>query len=210
MRIKALLPLLALLLGACGTAAGPGEATTSAPAPSWVRLEPAADCAAPIEPPTLPGVIPGEAELDPATGLHVTGEPMEVDLGTWRLEVTGRVDRPLRLAYDEVRCLPKVQAAPLLDCPGFFVDAATWAGVPLQAILDEAGVAVGAEAARIVAADGYSLWVELTPENLQAVFLAYEVDGDTLPALHGFPLRLVWPGHAGGDWVKWVVGIEVA
>ena len=74
MRIKALLPLLALLLGACGTAAGPGEATTSAPAPSWVRLEPAADCAAPIEPPTLPAVIPGEAELDPATGLHVTGE----------------------------------------------------------------------------------------------------------------------------------------
>jgi DMSO/TMAO reductase YedYZ molybdopterin-dependent catalytic subunit len=214
MRTRVLLPILALAVAGCGgtgafadsAASSPGVPSTTT---SWVTLGTTADCAAPITVPTLPAVIPGEAELDPATGLHVTGDPVEVDLSTWRLEVTGRVDRPLRLTYDELRCLPKVEASPVLDCPGFFVDEATWAGVPLRDILELAGVQEGATQARLLAADGYNLWVELTPETLGSAFLAYEVNGATLPALHGFPVRFVWPGHEGWNWVKWVVAIEV-
>jgi DMSO/TMAO reductase YedYZ molybdopterin-dependent catalytic subunit len=214
MRTRMLLPIVALAMAGCGApGAFAGSATSSPGVPSttssWVTLGTAADCAAPITVPTLPAVIPGEAELDPATGLHVTGDPVEVDLSTWRLEVTGRVDLPLRLTYDELRCLPKVEASPVLDCPGFFVDEATWAGVPLRDILELAGVQEGATQARWLAADGYNLWVELTPETLGSAFLAYEVNGATLPALHGFPVRFVWPGHEGFNWVKWVVAIEV-
>ncbi|MFH1331258.1 MAG: hypothetical protein ABIJ48_11475 [Actinomycetota bacterium] len=43
---------------------------------SWVLLSTPADCAAPIAVPTLPAVIPGEAEIDPDTGLQVTGTPV--------------------------------------------------------------------------------------------------------------------------------------
>jgi DMSO/TMAO reductase YedYZ molybdopterin-dependent catalytic subunit len=196
MRTRMLLPILALAVAGCGgpgafvgsAASSPGVPSTTT---SWVTLGAAADCAAPIAVPTLPAVIPGEAELDPATGLHVTGDPVEVDLTTWRLDVTGRVDRPSSLTYDELRCLPKVEAWPVLDCPGFFVDEATWAGVPLRDILELAGVQEGATQARLLAADGYNLWVELTPETLGSAFLAYEVNGETLPALHGFPVRFV-------------------
>jgi len=213
MRWKMLLPVLGLALAACGSldgASGPAPAgSTTAAASSWVSRPTAADCAAPITPPTLPAVVPGYLEVDPSTGLHVTGTPVEVDPATWRLEVTGLVERPLSITYDELRCLPKVQAAPVLDCPGYFQDEATWAGVPLQEILDQAGALEGATEVRLVAADGYTFEVGLTPDTLQTAFLAYELNGNTLPALHGFPVRFVWPGHEGWHWVKWLVGIEV-
>jgi DMSO/TMAO reductase YedYZ molybdopterin-dependent catalytic subunit len=210
-RWKMLLLVLGLALAACGSPAT-GVAPNGEQAAgdgSWVSLPAAADCAAPITVPTLPAVIPGYTEVDPSTGLHVTGTPVEVDPVTWRLEVTGLVEHPLSLTYDEVRCLPKVQAAPVLDCPGYFQDEALWAGVPLAEVLGRAGVLAGATGVRLVAADGYTFEVELTPETLQTAFLAYELNGDTLPVLHGFPLRFVWPGHEGWNWVKWLIGIEV-
>jgi DMSO/TMAO reductase YedYZ molybdopterin-dependent catalytic subunit len=211
MRWKMFLPVLALALAACGSP-DTGVAPTGADAAgdgAWVSLPTAADCTAPITVPTLPAVIPGYTEVDPSTGLHVTGTPVEVDPATWRLAVTGLVDHPLSLTYDELRCLPKVRATPVLDCPGYFQDVATWAGVPLQEILEEAGALEGATGVRLVAADGYTFDVELTPETLQTAFLAYELNGETLPVLHGFPVRFVWPGHEGWNWVKWLVGIEV-
>ena len=213
-RTLTLLVLTGVLAG-CGApgfvteASTPGDGATSPSTfPSWVPLGVAADCAAPITAPTLPAVIPGEAELDPDTGLHVTGTPVEVDPATWRLEVAGLVDRPLSLTYDELRCLPRVEASPVLDCPGFFEDRATWTGVSLREVLERAGIREAATRVRLTAADGYALEVDLTPETLESAFLAYEVQGETLPALHGFPVRFVWPGHDGFFWVKWLVRIE--
>ena len=159
--------------------------------------------------PTLPEEIPGYTGVDPETGLHVTGTPVEVDIETYRLEVTGLVDHPLSLTYDELRCLPKVQATPELVCPGYFVDVATWAGVPLREVLRLAGVGEGATSLRLIAADGYSHRIDLTEDVLAGAFLAYELEGEALPVLHGFPVRFVWPGHSGNDWVKWLVAIEV-
>jgi len=163
----------------------------------------------PITTPTLPEQIPGYTEVDPATGLHVTGAPIEVDLSTYRLEVTGRVERPLSLTYDELRCLPKVEASPELVCPGYFVDVACWAGAPLREVLEAAGASNAATFLRLLSADGYSQSIELSEDLLAAAFLAYELEGDPLPILHGFPVRFVWPGHSGNDWVKWLVAIEV-
>ena len=45
----------------------------------------------------------------------------------------------------------------------------------------------------------------LNPNN----FLAYELAGKTLPVLHGFPLRAVFPEHDGYLWIKWLIEIEV-
>jgi len=163
----------------------------------------------PITTPTLPEQIPGYTEVDPATGLHVTGTPIEVDLSTYRLEVTGRVERPLSLTYDELRCLPKVEASPELVCPGYFVDVACWAGAPLREVLAAAGASDAATSLRLLSADGYLKSIELSEELLATAFLAYELEGEPVPILHGFPVRFVWPGHSGNDWVKWLVAIEV-
>ncbi len=192
-----------------------------APAPESVSVTPtrplsvavtatAAPCTLPtVIPPTPPAVIPGYTELDKTTQLHVTGEIPELDFATYRLVITGSVATPLSLTYDELRCLPKREVSPLLVCPGFFEDEATWAGAPLYLLLERAGVAPGATRLRLRSADGFSTLVELDavrdPDNI----LAYEWEGEPLPALHGFPLRAVFPKQLGDAWVKWLVEIEV-
>lgn len=164
---------------------------------------------APIVVPT-PAPDPGYTRLDPSTGLHVTGKMQLVDLDTYRLRVTGKVERPLELTYDQLRCLPKVEASPDLECPGFFIDrGATWAGVPIADVLDLAGVQDGAQEIEFVSADGYKTSLELERALDRANFLAYEWEGEPLPRLHGFPLRVVLPGLYGGRWAKWVVEIVV-
>jgi DMSO/TMAO reductase YedYZ molybdopterin-dependent catalytic subunit len=159
--------------------------------------------------PTAPAETPGYTELDQDTGLHVTGTAQEIDLESYRLEVSGLVDHPLSLTYDDLRCLPKVEATPILECPGFFVDEATWAGAPIREILALAGVQEEAKNLELVGADGYSRLVPLSEELYETAFLAYEWEGEPLPILHGFPVRAVLPGVGGGYWIKWLVGIKV-
>ena len=67
-----------------------------------------------------------------------------MDLESYRLRVTSRVERPLAPTYDEPRCLPRVETRAKLVCPGFFVDEATWAGAPTDEVLALAGVQEGA------------------------------------------------------------------
>ncbi len=162
----------------------------------------------PVVVPT-PAPDPGYARLDPSTNLHVTGKPQLLELDTYRLRVTGKVDRPLDLTYDRLRCLPRVQASPLLVCPGFFTDQATWAGTPIAEVLALAGVQDGAQSVEFTSADGYETSLSLPQALDRANFLAYEWEGQPLPRLHGFPLRLVLPGMEGNQWNKWVVAITV-
>jgi DMSO/TMAO reductase YedYZ molybdopterin-dependent catalytic subunit len=162
----------------------------------------------PIVVPT-PAEYPGYTSLDPSTGLHVTGRADPVDLTTWRLRVSGLVDHPLELTYDEIRCLPKVEASPNLVCPGFFMDKATWAGAPIADVLALAGVQAGAQKVEFVSVDGYRSSLSLEEALDRANFLAYEWEGEPLPHLHGFPLRLVIPTADGGRWAKWLVELRV-
>lgn len=175
---------------------------TGAPSPSPCVLEP-------VVVPTRPAETPGYTQLDPDTGLHMTGTAQEIDVESYRLQVTGKVDHPLSLTYDDLRCLPKVETAAILECPGFFVDEATWSGAPIQEVLALAGVQEGATDLRLVSADGYSRLVPISEGLAETAFLAYEWEGEPLPILHGFPVRVVLPGISGGSWVKWLVAIEV-
>ena len=159
--------------------------------------------------PTRPAKIPRTNELDVTTGLHMTGDVQQLDLATYRLKVSGKVDHPLSLTLDELRCLPKVTAAPALVCGDFFTDVATWSGAPIEEVLKLAGVQSGATSVVLDGADGYSTSVPLEEALKPQNFLAYEWEGQPVPILHGFPLRAVFPDLGGSAWVKWLVGIEV-
>jgi DMSO/TMAO reductase YedYZ molybdopterin-dependent catalytic subunit len=166
----------------------------------------------PIQVPTLPSVIPEYTELDRVTGLHMTGTVQEIDFPSYRLRVTGLVEQPLSLHYDELRCLPKVTANPPLTCTGIFedfTDIANWSGVPLFEILKLARLLPQAKSVSLISADGFKedIPIEdaLNPEN----FLAYEWEGQPIPVLHGFPVRAVFPNKIGSFWVKWLVEIKV-
>jgi DMSO/TMAO reductase YedYZ molybdopterin-dependent catalytic subunit len=211
------------LAAATATALTPPTATAREPAPSHtpapsdtpepsdtpVPSTPALSCSlSPVAAPTA-APYPGYAQLDPYTGLHATGETQVLDLETYRLRISGLVDRPLELSYDEIRCLPRIQDRPLLVCPDTFEDRATWAGASLRDVLKLAGVQAAARQAEFVGADGYRVTLPLERARQPANFLAYEWEGEPLPRLHGFPLRAVMPAEIGGYWVKWLVEIRV-
>ncbi len=147
--------------------------------------------------------------LDEATGLHNTGTPVEVDIDTYRLVVTGKVDKELSLTYDEILGLPRVTGDPDLVCPGYFVDKATWSGAGLKSILDLAGVQSDAVSVRLNGADGYHSKVDMDVALASDSFLAFELDGKTLPVSQGFPLRAVFPNEEGSHWIKWIVELVV-
>jgi len=163
----------------------------------------------PVVAPTPPVEVPGYAQLDESSGLHVTGGMQVVDLISYRLQVTGKVDRPLELTYDDLRCMPKKAVRCTLVCPGFFEDQGTWAGAPLKQILDEAGIQQGATALRLVSADGYAITVPIEAALADDNLAAYEWEGKPVPILHGFPVRAVFPALDGNTWAKWLVEIEV-
>ena len=181
----------------------PGAATSPEASPTR--------CLAPaITPPVMPAEIPGYTQVDPATGLHMTGTVQQIDLASYHLKVTGKVDRPLSLAYDELRCLPRIECTSCtLICPGFFTDRATWAGAPLAYVLKLAGIQDGASQVTLVSADGYTTPLTLNEALSEDAMLAYEQNGQPLPILHGFPVRAVLPSQAGGKWAKWLVEITV-
>lgn len=167
-------------------------------------------CALPtVVAPTPPAVIPGVAELDPSTGLHVTGKAQTINLANYRLEIDGMVDYPLKLSYDDLRCMPKIEVRTTIVCKGNFEDTAVWAGASLQYILELAGVQPQAENIRLIGADGYSPSVSLTDAMSGRSFLAYEWEKQPVPILHGFPVRAAFPGLLGANWVKWLIKIEV-
>jgi DMSO/TMAO reductase YedYZ molybdopterin-dependent catalytic subunit len=61
-----------------------------------------------------------------------------IDLGAYRLKVTGEVNLPLSLSYDDILRFPSITEDVLLICPGFFANHGRWTGIPLETLLDKA------------------------------------------------------------------------
>jgi DMSO/TMAO reductase YedYZ molybdopterin-dependent catalytic subunit len=134
-----------------------------------------------------------------------------VDVARWRLTVGGSVTRPRRLSLTQIKALPVIEHAVLLICPGAFAYYARWRGASLLAILEQAGVSPQATHVDVSGPAGESSRTErFSMEQVRSdkVFLAYGVNGQTLPEKHGFPLRLVAEDEVGSRWIKFVDKIE--
>ena len=158
-----------------------------------------------------------------------------IEAARWRLRVGGLVRRELELDLARLRSLPARTVRVTMECAGngrarlrprpvsqpWLVEAvgtADWTGVPLRAVLDEAGVDASAVEVVFTGADhgiergveqDYQRSLPVTEAAGEDVLLAYEMNGTALPPQHGFPLRLVVPGWYGMAHVKWLVGIEL-
>lgn len=148
-------------------------------------------------------------QLTPIEKLHITGVAQDVDISQYRLTISGLVEKPLSLTYQNILEYPSVTEVGIIDCPGFFMDVAEFMGVPLSAILAEAGLTSGASQVTFYAIDGYQQKLSLEDVNEYSVFLAYKVNGQTLPPEHGYPLRVANAGSIGATWVKWLESIKV-
>jgi DMSO/TMAO reductase YedYZ molybdopterin-dependent catalytic subunit len=148
--------------------------------------------------------------LDEYEGLHITGEPIDVDIKTYRLEIAGAVDKTLSLTFDEVKNLPAVRIYSELDCPGFFIDKGYWTGVKILDLLDMAGLKENAKRVEFSAIDeSYSQILALEEIQPEGFLIAYEFNDKEFSKYHGFPLRVVAKGLPGSIWVKWLGKIEV-
>ncbi|QND42797.1 sulfite oxidase [Rhizobium leguminosarum bv. viciae] len=153
-----------------------------------------------------------------------------IDEKNWSLEIGGHVKKPLKLTLADIKARPRQEVVFTVECSGnhgfpFFtggIGNARWAGTPLAAILQEAGVLdngievvfFGTDGSEVINRDikmqqnfarSMSLADAMNPENL----LCYEMNGAALPTPNGFPLRLIAPGWYGIANVKWLKAIEV-
>ena len=134
-----------------------------------------------------------------------------VNLDQWRLEVTGKVKKPLKLSYAQLLKLPSIERNVLLICPGFFTNHGRWKGIAVSHLLEMARADAGITHVSFRGPAGRYAKTERFPiEELHSakIFLAYGVNGKTLPVKHGYPLRVVAEDHYGDEWVKYVHRIE--
>jgi len=144
--------------------------------------------------------------IPPPTTFYGEGAPA-IDYVSWRLEVSGRVARPLSLDRAGLSTLGEVDQESVLDCTSGWVMRTSWRGTPLRAVLDAAGAGPDVSAVRVRSMTGWM--VQLERLDLDEALLATHVAGEPLPAANGAPLRLVVPRRRGLDWIKWVTRIEV-
>ena len=137
-----------------------------------------------------------------------------VDVGSWRLRVSGAVDAPFELTYDELLALPRTEQHATLECisnpvGGDLISTATWTGVSLASLLERAGVQAGAVEVVSRAIGGYSDSLPLADAMRPVTIVAVGMNGRVLPRAHGYPARLLAPGYFGMKQPKWLEELEV-
>jgi len=166
---------------------------------------------------------------------HLSGLPTRIAPATYRLAIGGHVGTPLSLSLAELkRDFPLQEVVAVNQCSGnsrgFFeprvgggqlghgaMGNARWSGVPLKALLDRAGVREGARQVTFNGLDNppsdaipdYIKALDLDHARDGDVLVAFAMNGEDLPFLNGYPLRLVVPGYYGTYWIKHLSEINV-
>jgi sulfane dehydrogenase subunit SoxC len=182
--------------------------------------------------------LPLEALRHPITpaGLHyllIHYDIPTVDPVSFRLEITGAVERPLTLSLDELRRRERLDKPITFECAGNgralleprpvsqpwlteAVGTSEWGGTPLAPLLEEVGASHNAIELLfsgldkgIEGGEPQSYERALPIQEAREAILAYDMNGEPLPPQHGFPLRLVVPGWYGMQNVKWLTRITV-
>ena len=160
--------------------------------------------------------------------------PAPIDAGAYRLAVNGRVAKPLQLTLADLLKLPQCTVPATIECTGngraFYtpkvpgiqwqrgaIGNAEWSGPAVADVLKLAGADASAA---FLESDGADTGVASTPDFIRAfpmkkavdpaTILALRMNGQPIPDIHGFPVRLIVPGWDGTSFVKWVVRISAA
>ena len=132
----------------------------------------------------------------------------------FRLRIEGLVENPLTLGLNELKAMEDKKEYVTLECignpvGGNAISNALWEGVTLRKVLEKAKPRPGIVKAAFFAAEGYTDSIPFALALSEDVFLAYHMNGDPLPPVHGHPLRVVVPGIFGMKNVKWLTKIEL-
>ena len=157
-------------------------------------------------------------EVTPVADFYVVSKNFSdpvVDAAGWSLSIHGLVDRPQRLTLDALRAMPQTAEYVTLECisnnvGGPQISTGQFGGTPLRDDLSAAGVQPAATLVAFRSVDGYteSLPLALVSSSPE-ILLALTLDGSPLPSPHGFPARVLVPGHYGMKGPKWLQDIEL-
>jgi DMSO/TMAO reductase YedYZ molybdopterin-dependent catalytic subunit len=164
---------------------------------------------------------------------HLAGIP-EVDAATWRLAVGGDgANSQAELTFDDLKRMPSTEIVAVNQCSGnrrgLFqphvagvewgygaMGCARWKGARLKDVLDKVGIKKEAIEIVLDGADGPVF--DKTPDFVKSIpvskameettLIAYEMNGEPLPHLNGFPARLILPGWTGTYWTKHLTSVR--
>jgi len=188
-----------------------------------------------VAPPKVAGPVqklpplPASARLDNVAGISPFYTPdgrfYRVDTAVvvprvttqeWKLRIHGMVDKPIDINYEDLLSRPQLQRDITIVCVsesvgGGYIGNARWQGARLADLLREAGVHPGAS--QIVMRDAHGMALGVSTEAVmdgRDALLAVKMNGQPLPAEHGYPVRVVVPGLYGYvSACKWVVDMEL-
>ena len=152
----------------------------------------------------------------------------DIDPANHRLMIHGLVEKPLVFTMEDIKRMPRENRIHFLECAANsgmewrgsqlngcqfthgMVHNVMYTGVPLKAILAEAGLKPKAKWLMLEGADSSGMNRSLPLEKaLDDVLIAFAMNGEALRPEQGYPLRAVIPGWEGNLWVKWLRRIEV-
>lgn len=154
---------------------------------------------------------PGQVETRrfPVVGERVPS-PEALDLDRWRLEVGGLVRRPLSLTHAEVLAAATDELRADIHCVTSWSRLGmTFTGMPLQRVLDRAGVDPTAGFVRFEAYSPRRHDTSVPIDLVDEIWLVHSVDGEPLEIEHGWPLRTLLPSRYFYKSLKWVHRVEL-
>jgi sulfite dehydrogenase (cytochrome) subunit A len=165
---------------------------------------------------------------------HLPNIPQQVDANAHRIAVAGEVTTPLSLSLDDLAKLPAVEVSAVNQCSGNgrglssprvpggqwlngAMGNALWTGVRLRDILDRAGLKASAKQVQFDGLDAgvfpgtpkFRKSLDVDVARRDDIIVAYAMNGEALPVLNGYPVRLIVPGWYSTYWVKMLSTITV-
>jgi DMSO/TMAO reductase YedYZ molybdopterin-dependent catalytic subunit len=196
----------------------PGVAAPAASPPAQYRPIPIAPMT-PLpgdETLTIPGLSPFYTPDSEFYRVDTALTVPQVAARTWQLRIHGMVDRPTIITYEQLAQMSMTEHDVTLTCVseavgGGYIGNARWQGTLLAPILRKAGIQAGA--AQIVMRDVNNMTIGVATDPVmdgRESLLAVGMNGQVLPAAHGYPVRVVVPGLYGYvSATKWVVDMEL-
>jgi DMSO/TMAO reductase YedYZ molybdopterin-dependent catalytic subunit len=133
----------------------------------------------------------------------------KIDLKTYKLEIGGEVEKPVKLAWEEILKLPRVHSVSDFHCvEGWSVLDCRWEGVRFSQIVELVKPKGTARFVTFECADGYTTSLLLEELSREDVLLAYGLDDKPLEEGTGFPLRLVVPNKYAYKSALWITKIR--
>src|SRR3990172_2664588 len=138
----------------------------------------------------------------------------DVNVQTFRLRIEGLVEKPFILTLKELEEMKDKTEFVTLECignpvGGDSISNALWDGVTIKKIIERAVPKKGIVKTVFYADDGYSDSIPYSLSLSEDVFLAFRMNGEPLPKVHGYPVRAIVPAIYGMKHVKWLSKIEL-